>query len=126
MPQTAVLVFQEANGDVPLTEWLEGLSTKEPKAHAKCLERIVRLSQLGSELRMPLSRSLGDGIFELRAKIGTVNYRMLYFFHGKSAAVISHGLTKEDKLPPNHLKRAKDRKELIEKDAVKHTADFKL
>jgi hypothetical protein len=31
----------------------------------------------------------------VRAKHGGVNYRMLYFFHGRTAAVLSHGITKQ-------------------------------
>ena len=37
---------------------------------------------------------LRNGIYELRAKVGTVNYRVLYFFCGSNVACLSHGLTK--------------------------------
>ena len=38
---------------------------------------------------------LRDGIYELRIGLQGLNYRILYFFHGKEAAVVSHGLIKE-------------------------------
>jgi hypothetical protein len=28
-----------------------------------------------------------------------VNYRVLYFYHGQNVAILTHVLTKEDKLP---------------------------
>ena len=44
------------------------------------LRSIQALQELGITLRMPLSESLGDGIFELRAKVGTNISRVMYFF----------------------------------------------
>jgi hypothetical protein len=51
--------------------------------------------QLGHELRRPEADYLRDGICELRVAMAGVNYRMLCFFFGTGAAVVSHGLTKE-------------------------------
>jgi DNA-binding XRE family transcriptional regulator len=48
--------------------------------YAKCAVRIRRLADLGHELRRPEADLLRDGICELRARLGTVNYRILYFF----------------------------------------------
>ena len=41
---------------------------------------IDRLLVSGSTLRMPHSRSLGDGLYELRFDLGTVSWRITYFF----------------------------------------------
>jgi hypothetical protein len=38
---------------------------------------IERLEEAGSELRRPTTDVLRDGIYELRAKRGHVNYRLL-------------------------------------------------
>ena len=40
---------------------------------------IDRLLVTGSMLRMPHSRSLGDGLYELRFDLGTVSWRITYF-----------------------------------------------
>lgn len=53
------------------------------KALDKCRVRIERLRDLGHELRRPEADLLRDGIYELRVRLGTLNYRMLYFFHGQ-------------------------------------------
>ena len=39
------------------------------------------------------------GIYELRVRLRTTNCRMLYFFHGRVAAVLAHGLVKEGEVP---------------------------
>ncbi len=96
MPQTRVVFYQEGPGEVPLLKWLDDLSRR---AQAKCIAQIQRLRDLGHELRRPEADYLRDGIYEFRVRLGTVNYRMLYFFHGRMAAVVSHGLTKEQAVP---------------------------
>jgi len=69
------------------------------KAFLKCQAAISRLALLGHELRRPEADLLRDGIYELRARLGSVNYRLLYFFHGQTVSVIAHGLTKEAAVP---------------------------
>ena len=77
--------------------------------------RVERLAELGHELRRPEADFLRDGIYELRAKHGGVNYRMLYFFHGRVAAVVSHGFAKQRaKVPEREIKPAIKRKERFE------------
>lgn len=41
---------------------------------------IDRIAALGSSARMPLSRSLGDGLFELRFALGPTSRRITYRF----------------------------------------------
>ena len=41
---------------------------------------VDRLATLGSAARMPLSRSLGDGLFELRFSLGATARRITYRF----------------------------------------------
>jgi hypothetical protein len=122
MPQTAIRVFRDADGSIPLEEWLNDLEETEPKAYAKCLALIVLLSQLGYELRRPNADTLRDGIHELRGKVGTVNYRILYFFMGSNVACLSHGFTKESKVPDAEIDLAVRRKRLVGKDPDKYTA----
>lgn len=126
MPQTVIYVFRTANGDVPLVEWLDEIKEIEPRAYRKCIERILLLSQLGNELRSPLADLLRDGIRELRAKVGTVNYRILYFFHRPNVVCLSHGLTKEATVPKPEIELALRRKRLVERDADKFTADWEV
>jgi phage-related protein len=80
-----------------------------------------RLREMGHELRRPEADFLRDGIYELRASLGGIQYRILYFFHGTMAAVVSHGLAKEREVPPKEIDRAVERKKRFEANPEKHT-----
>jgi hypothetical protein len=121
MPQTRLLFFRETDGAAPVWEWLRDLRTKNPKAYAKCVVRIRRLGELGHELRRPEADLLRDGIYELRASLGTVNYRILYFFHGRHVAVLAHAITKENEIPVVEIKRALERKLKFAASPTAHT-----
>ena len=123
MPETDVVLYQEGDGTVPLLEWLEGLV---PKARAKCIARVIRLRQRGHELRRPEADYLRDGIYELRVGWQRVNYRLLFFFHGRTAAVLSHGTVKEARVPPREIDRAVERKALFEAAPEAHTYRLEL
>lgn len=118
MPATSVILFRDAAGRVPLLEWFDKLPRK---AGAKCIARIERLSQLGYELRRPEADFLRDGIYELRAGLAGIHYRMLYFFHGRAAVVRSHGLTKRRVVPPKEIDLAVQRQEAFVLDPARHT-----
>lgn len=124
MPQTAICIYRSANGKVPLTDWLNDLEQREPRAYAKCLERILRLADFGYELRRPIADALRDGIFELRAEAGNVNYRILYFFCGRNVVCLTHGCTKEKKVPPNEIDLAVRRKKQVEQNPELYTAEW--
>jgi phage-related protein len=125
MPATKVVLYRQGrNGPVPAKAWLDELRQREPKAYAKCLNRILLLAQFGNELRRPHADLLDDGIFELRARSGTVQYRLLYFFEGKNVAVISHGLTKEGKVPKSEIEYAKRHRAQVRRSFDQYTADW--
>jgi len=123
MPRTEVRVFKYQN-TVPIFDWLTDLRSSEPKVYAKCLARIQRLAELGSELRRPESDILRDGIYELRIGHRHMNYRILYFFFGKNLACLSHGLTKEDVVPDGEIETAIRYKKLVVSDPDEYTADW--
>ena len=75
----------------------------------------------GPSVRRPTADMLRDGIRELRAKKGHVNYRILYFFHGKNVAILAHAITKEDIVPPIEIERALARKKAFEAHPSRHT-----
>ena len=109
MPKTQVVFYREADGAVPVLEWFDDLPTK---AQDKCRVRIQRLAELGHELRRPEADILRDGIYELRIGLAHVNYRILYFFHGRVAAILAHGLTKGIGFPTQQsMKRSRESKD---------------
>src|SRR5690348_14564862 len=74
-----------------------------------------------AKLRRPAADYLRDGIYELRAKQGHVQYRILYFFHERKVAILAHSLTKEAAIPPVEIERAIKRKKLFESNPRKYT-----
>ncbi len=118
MARTRVVFYRETDGGVPVLEWFAGLPAK---AQAKCLERIRYLATVGHEARRPHADYLRDGIYELRAKSGTINYRILYFFHDTVAAVLAHGLVKEERVPPKEIARARERMTRFKDNPWRHT-----
>src|SRR5260221_1963811 len=122
MPQSAIRVFRKSDGTIPLAEWLDDLEEGQPRAYNKCLDRIILLEQLGSELRRPIADILRDGIYELRAKVGMVNYRILYFFAGSNIVCLSQGFTKESEVPDGEIEVAIQRKKLVAQDPDRYSA----
>ena len=124
MPITQLVLYQDDSGEAPLRDWFERLV---PKARAKCQARLELLAQLGHELRRPVADYLRGDIYELRAKHLNVNYRMLYFFHGRTVVVVSHGFDKQEaRVPDREIDLAIRRKGAFEADPVKHTFEDSL
>ncbi len=83
--------------------------------------KLGRLEELGHGLRRPEADYLRDDIYEPRIRFQSVNYRMLYFFHGLMAAIVSQGIKKEKEVPPKEIDLAIMRKRLFETDPEAHT-----
>ncbi len=60
-----------------IVEWMDSLDAAE---WDRTVVVIDRLGTLGSSARMPLSRSVGDGLFELRFTLGPTARRITYRF----------------------------------------------
>ena len=69
---------------------------------------IAMLRTNGTMLREPYSKPLSEGIFELRARVGTDISRVLYFFFVGHRIVLTNGFIKKtQKTPPAEIERAK-------------------
>ena len=124
MPRTEITVFCDVRGEAELLVWLGELKEKVPRAHDKVQAYVKMLYLDGNALRRPVADYLRDGIYELRPKVGTVNYRVLYFFSGAGKATLSHGLTKEGEVPDEDIELAIENKRLVEANFDQHTKTF--
>jgi phage-related protein len=112
-----VVYFREGSR-VPMVDWLAELPLD---ARDVCIAYLRLLKQMGFEARRPIAGFLGEGIHELRAKRRGVNYRMLYFFHGRSTVVVSHGFVKQRRTVPRiEIQRAVECMARFEADPVAH------
>lgn len=118
VPRVRVIIYKEDDGRVPMVEWVEALPKK---VREKCFEWIERLMTSGYELHRPYADLLRDGVHGLRLRFQKVNYRMLHFFHGNTAVVITHGLTKEKQVPSKEIDKAVELKKRFEANPESHT-----
>lgn len=107
MEQKFTVEFYETEkGEKPC---LDFLNTLEVKLRAKAFRDMALLEEKGTELRLPYSRHLDDGIFELRTIQGKNIIRNLYFFFVGSKIIMTHGFKKKtNKTPPEEIDRAKE------------------
>ena len=107
--------FTQQNGSKPAKDFL---LSQDVKMRAKLFGLIDILEENGNQLREPYSKPLEDGIFELRAKLGSDITRILYFFFYEGRIILTHGFTKKtQKTPRNEIERAKKyRKEFLERE----------
>lgn len=90
-------IYVKVNGEVPFAEFMSGL---RPQLKAKVLRDLDILERFGNKLRAPYTKSLEDGIFELRTISGNDITRTLYFFYVRRTIVITHGFVKKQKKTP--------------------------
>lgn len=122
MPATQVFFYRDLDGRSPVVEWLRRLRYDDPAGFMNCLARLELLEASGHELRRPAADFLRDGIYELRAKHKHVQYRLLYFFHGRNIAVIAHGIIKRgSSVPDVDIDRAMNRKRQFTSNPARHT-----
>lgn len=97
--------YETAKGEQPAKEFLLSL---DKKMRAKMVSIIAILQENGHELREPYSKHLSEGIFELRAKLGSDITRVLYFFYVDRHIILTNGFIKKSaKTPQNEIERAK-------------------
>ncbi len=105
MQEFEVIFYDKEDGTVPAREFVLSLNSK---MKAKMLRTITTLANNGIELREPYSKHLDDGIFELRAKVGSDISRVLYFFFYGRRAILTNGFIKKtQKTPESEIEKAK-------------------
>ena len=102
MRRYEVIFYETQSGQQPAKEFLLSLP---PKMRAKMLRTIEIVGENGPDLREPYSKALEDGIFELRAKVGSDISRVLYFFYVGKRIVLTNGFVKKKQKTPENEKR---------------------
>ena len=96
--------YKTKDGSKPAREFI---LSQETKMKAKLFGLVDMLEQYGNQLREPYSKSLGDGIFEIRAKVGTDITRVLYFFYYEGRIILTNGFVKKiQETPSSEIKKA--------------------
>ena len=114
MAKFEVEFFETEKGEQPARDFLLSL---DKKMRAKLVGTISLLQDNGYELREPYSKHLSEGIFELRAKLGSDITRVLYFFYVGRRIILTNGFIKKtQKTPSQEIDKAKKyRKSYLER-----------
>src|SRR3990170_3081135 len=103
----AVVFWKETNGKEPVRQWLKSL-TKQQK---KIIGEDIKTIEMGWPLGMPLVKSLGHGIWEIRSNFKDGIARIVFKMH-ENQMVLLHGFIKKSQKAPSQdleiaIKRAK-------------------
>ena len=100
MEKYDIIFYETGNGEAPARDFIRSLT---PKLTAKVLRTLDLLESNGPSLRMPYSRLLEDGIFELRVIFGTDICRVLYYFSAGRIVILTNGFIKKEQKTPRRM-----------------------
>ena len=86
----SVEFYATAGGKCPVQEFLDELKASDADDFAAVVAGLAKLRHRQYH-REPLSKSLGDGLFELR-HVGKLNTRVLWFFMKNRRIIAVHGI----------------------------------
>lgn len=110
-----IIYYISPSGRPVVQEFIDDL---QKPTRAKVFRQLDVLEVKGAELGMPNSKSLGDGLVELRVRSGrgTNEVRIFYIFAKGQRIYLLHGFIKKTfETPAKELKVARQRKAEIEK-----------
>jgi len=90
--------YQNGAGKCPLREFMDDLKRDDPRDFAAVLAGLGKLENRQYH-RAPLSKSIGDDLFELR-HLGKLNTRVFYFFIRGRRIIAVHGIRNKAKKIP--------------------------
>ena len=100
--------YETETGACPVREFLNELKASDPDDFAAMVAGLVKLRSREYH-REPLSKALGDGLFELR-HVGKLNTRVLWFFMKNRRIVVVHGIrNKGQAIPARDIQTARER-----------------
>jgi phage-related protein len=100
-----VVFYRSGAGNEPVKDWLRSLDREDRRA----LGEDIKTVELGWPLGMPLVRSLGDGLWEVRSRLRGGVARVV-FLARDDMMVLLHGFVKKSpKTPKKELDVARRR-----------------
>ena len=104
--------YQTGPGKEPVRDWLVGLDAES----RRIVGRDIATAEFGWPVGMPLSRSLGGGLYEIRSNISGKRIARVIFLLHKGRMVLLHGFVKKSqKTPKSDLDLARQRAKEIGK-----------
>ncbi len=112
-PAQAVFYRTEAGGE-PLRAWLKSLPSRDDR---KRIGEDIKTVEFGWPVGMPVCRSVGAGIYEVRSDLAQNRIaRVLFYFAKNGRMVLLHGFIKKtQKTPEEDLELARRNKKKHER-----------
>jgi phage-related protein len=100
--------YVAASGAVPMREFLDDLKQTDRDDHAAVVSGLAKLRNRQYHCE-PLSKALGEGLFELR-HVGKLNTRIIWFFMKGRRIIAVHGIRNKGRaIPARDLDIARER-----------------
>lgn len=99
----SVEFYQSRSGQLPVQDFLRALKASDPDDFAAVMAGLAKLRNRQYH-RPPLSRPIGNELFELR-HVGKLNTRILSFFVKGQRIIAVHGIRNKAKTIPERDRR---------------------
>ena len=91
LAEIPVVFYRTAGGSQPVVEWLRSLPAEDRRVIGTDLATV----QFGWPIGMPLCRSLGNGLWEVRSNLAGRRIARTLFFVGEGRIGVVHGFIKK-------------------------------
>lgn len=104
-----VLAICDSRGECPVTEFLDGLKGTSYQLAAEQMVRLLlfQVPVSGPPRAEPISKPLGDGLFEFRKQPKGKKLRVVWFYGGGAVVVCAVAFTKAERTPRTEIERAR-------------------
>jgi phage-related protein len=111
-PKLPVFFYRTRRGSEPVRDWLRALPAEERRVIGVGLDRVQKQWPVG----MPLCRSLGSGLWELRSSLpGNRIARLMFFVEDHRIGLVHGFIKKTQQTPDEDMALARKRmKEMLE------------
>jgi phage-related protein len=110
-----VVFYKTTTGNEPVREWLKSL----PREERKTIGADILAVQYAWPVGKPLVDNLGDGLWEIRARLPNRIARVLFAVIDEEIVLLHGFIKKQQKTPQNELKLAQKRKRQYMQDYEK-------
>lgn len=105
--------YQTSSGKEPVREWLRDL----PREDKKIIGEDIKTVQFGWPLGMPLVKSLGNELWEVRSNLDSNRIARIIFFMHKGSIILLHSFVKKSqKAPAKEIELALKRMKEVKKN----------
>lgn len=105
-----VFFYQAQSGNEPVRDWLKELGKKD----RLIIGTDIKTVQYGYPIGMPLVRSMGSGLYEVRSNLSSNRIARVLFCVEDETVILLHGFIKKaQKTPANELELAQKRYKML-------------